>query len=41
MHSVIKLVGAYVFKVSQAEKDQQWEGSSEDNMKLEATATEL
>ena len=38
----MKLVGAYVFfRSAKRKRDQQWEGSSEANMKLEATAAEL
>jgi hypothetical protein len=38
----MKLLGAYVFFTSAKRKrDQQWEGSSEANMKLEATTAEL
>ena len=42
IRSVMKLVGAYVFfRSAKRKRDQQWEGSSEANMKLEATTAEL
>jgi hypothetical protein len=40
--SGIKLVTTYVFfRSGKQKRDQQWEGSSESNMKFEATTTEL
>jgi ABC-type bacteriocin/lantibiotic exporter with double-glycine peptidase domain len=42
IHSVMELVGVYVFfRSAKRKRDQQWEGSSEANMKLKATAAEL
>ena len=42
IRSVMKLVGAYVFfRSAKRKRDQQWEGSSEANMKHEATTAEL
>jgi hypothetical protein len=39
IRSVIKLVGAYIFfRLAKRKREQHWEGSSEANMVLEATA---
>jgi hypothetical protein len=42
IRGVIKLVGAYIFfRLAKRKRDQHWEGFSEANMVLEATADEL